>query len=48
VTGATVRLADLAASTLNQIFPNQSGDASDDFAAGDELGMIDLTDVKLR
>jgi hypothetical protein len=48
VTGATVKLADLAASTLNQVFPNASGDASNDFATGDELGTIDLTNVKLR
>jgi hypothetical protein len=48
VTGATVKLGDLAASTLNQIFPNESGDPSNDFAAGDLLGTIDLTGVKLR
>jgi hypothetical protein len=48
VVGATVRLADLAASTLNQVFPNASGDASNDFATGDALGTIDLTNVKLR
>jgi hypothetical protein len=48
VSGATVRLADLAASTLNQIFPNESGSPSNDFATGDELGTIDLTGVKLR
>jgi hypothetical protein len=48
VTGATVRLADLAASTLNQIFPNESGTPSNDFATGDLLGTIDLTGVKLR
>jgi hypothetical protein len=48
VTGATVRLSDLAANTLNQVFPNESGDPSNDFAAGDLLGTIDLQDVKLR
>jgi hypothetical protein len=48
VTGATVKLGDLAASTLNQIFPNESGDPSNDFAPGDLLGTIDLTGVKLR
>jgi hypothetical protein len=48
VTGATVGLADLAAPLLNQTFPNESGDASNDFAAGDEIGTIDLTGVKLR
>jgi hypothetical protein len=48
VTNATATLADLAASTLNQVFPNQSGSASNDFAAGDLIGTIDLTGVKLR
>jgi hypothetical protein len=47
VTGATVRLADLAALTLNQVFPTRSGNASDDFATGDLIGTIDLT-AKLR
>jgi hypothetical protein len=47
VTGATVTLADLAAPLLNQNFPNQSGTASNDFAAGDLIGTIDLT-AKLR
>jgi hypothetical protein len=48
VTGATVRLADIAALTLNQLFPNRSGSPSNDFATGDEIGTIDLTGVKLR
>jgi len=48
VTGATVRLADLAAATLNQVFPSESGDSSDDFATGDEIGTVDLTGVVLR
>jgi hypothetical protein len=48
VTGASVTLADLAASTLNQVFPNASGDASKDFAGGDVIGTIDLTGVRLR
>jgi hypothetical protein len=43
VTGAAVTLADLAAPLLNQNFPNQSGTASNDFAAGDLIGTIDLT-----
>jgi hypothetical protein len=47
VTGATVRLADLATPLLNQNFPNRSGMASNDFAAGDLIGTIDLT-AKLR
>jgi hypothetical protein len=48
VTGATVNLAALAAMILNQTFPNESGDASKDFAGGDVVGTIDLTGVKLR
>jgi hypothetical protein len=48
VTNATVTLASLAAPLLNQNFPNESGNASNDFAAGDVIGTIDLTDVKLR
>ncbi|HSD24222.1 MAG TPA: hypothetical protein VLB79_07845 [Solirubrobacterales bacterium] len=48
VTGATVNLADLAAGTLNEVFPNGSGDPSNDFATGDLIGKIDLTNVKLR
>jgi hypothetical protein len=42
-TDATVTLADLAAPLLNQNFPNQSGNASDDFATGDAIGTIALT-----
>jgi hypothetical protein len=48
VTGATVSLADLAAGTLNEVFPNGSSDPSNDFATGDLIGTIDLTGVKLR
>lgn len=48
VTGATVRLADLAAGILNQVFPNESSDASQGFATGDGIGTIDITGVKLR
>jgi hypothetical protein len=48
VSDATVRLSDLAASTLNQVFPNESGNPSNDFATGDLLGTIQLTNVKLR
>jgi hypothetical protein len=47
VTGATVSLADVAAFTLNQIFPNESGTASNDFATGDAIGTVDMT-AKLR
>ena len=43
VTGATVKLNAIAASTLNQLFPTESGSSSDDFAAGDVIGTIDLT-----
>jgi len=48
VDNARVQLADLAAGLLNQIFPNESGNPSNDFAAGDLIGTIDLADVKLR
>ena len=48
VTGATVKLSFPAALTLNQFFPTESGNASDDFTAGDVIGTIDLTGVKLR
>jgi hypothetical protein len=47
VTGATVKLADIAATTLNGVFPNE-GAAGNDFAGGDEIGTIDLVGVKLR
>jgi hypothetical protein len=48
VTGATIKLGDIAAPLLNQTFPNGSNDASNDFAGGDLIGTIDLTGVKLR
>ncbi len=48
VVGATVSLAGLASGTLNEVFPNGSGDPSNDFATGDLIGTIDLTGVKLR
>ncbi|MGA9371012.1 MAG: hypothetical protein WBV53_04100 [Solirubrobacterales bacterium] len=48
LTGATVRLADLAAPLLNQNFPTESGNAGDDFATGDLIGTVDITGVKLR
>lgn len=48
VTGAAVTLAPLTASNLNQIFPNQSGNAANDFVAGDALGTIDVVGAKLR
>jgi hypothetical protein len=48
VIGATVKLASLAAPLLNQNFPTESGNASDDFATGDLIGTIDITGVKLR
>jgi hypothetical protein len=48
VTGASVTLSFPAALSLNQFFPTESGNASDDFVAGDAIGTIDLTGVKLR
>jgi hypothetical protein len=48
VTGATVKLASLAAPLLNQTFPTESGSAGDDFVTGDLIGTIDITGVKLR
>ena len=48
VTGATVSLQQLAALTLNTVFPTESGNASDDFAAGDVIGTLDITGAKLR
>jgi hypothetical protein len=48
ITGATVSLSFPAALTLNQFFPTASGSAADDFAAGDVIGTIDVTGVKLR
>jgi hypothetical protein len=48
VTGATAQLSFPAALTLNQFFPNQSGDPGNDFVEGDLIGTIDLVGVKLR
>jgi hypothetical protein len=48
VTGATAGLSLPAALTLNEFFPTQSEDPSDDFVEGDRIGTIDLTGVKLR
>jgi hypothetical protein len=48
VTGATASLASLAAPLLNQNFPNESGSAANDFAAGDVIGTINITGAKLR
>jgi hypothetical protein len=47
VTGANVTLVGLAADTLNRVFPNESGNASNDFASGDAIGSVDMT-AKLR
>jgi hypothetical protein len=47
VTGATVTLHPLAATVLNQVFPNRSGDPSNDLSSTDVLGTLDLT-AKLR
>jgi hypothetical protein len=46
--GATIKLASLAAPLLNQNFPTESGDPNDDFAAGDEIGTLSVTGAKLR
>jgi hypothetical protein len=46
VSGATVSLSFPAALALNTVFPSV-GSPNDDFAAGDEIGTIDLT-AKLR
>jgi hypothetical protein len=43
VTGATVTLHPLAATILNQVFPNRSGDPSNDLSGSDVLGTLDLT-----
>jgi hypothetical protein len=48
VMGATAKLSFPAALTLNQFFPTESGNPSDDFVGGDEIGTVDLTGVKLR
>jgi hypothetical protein len=48
ITGATVKLASLAAPLLNQNFPRATANASDDFAAGDLIGTVDVTGAKLR
>ena len=48
VNNATISLASLAAPLLNQNFPTESGNPSDDFAAGDEIGTINITGAKLR
>jgi hypothetical protein len=47
VTNATVSLSFPAALTLNQFFPSVSG-SSNDFAAGDAIGHIDISGAKLR
>jgi hypothetical protein len=43
VTNATVTLDGLSAFVLNQVFPNQSGDPANDFAAGDLIGTVSMT-----
>ncbi len=48
VSNAEVRLASLAAPLLNQNFPTESGNPADDFAAGDLIGTINISGVKLR
>jgi hypothetical protein len=48
ITGATASLSYLAALTLNQFFPTESGDPNDDFAQGDLIGTVSVTGAKLR
>jgi hypothetical protein len=43
LTDVPVTFAFLTASTLGLVFPNVSGDPSNDFAAGDPLGTVSLT-----
>jgi hypothetical protein len=47
LTDVPVTFAFLTASTLGLVFPNVSGDANNDFAAGDPLGTVSLT-AKVR
>jgi hypothetical protein len=47
-TNATVVFSQLAADTFNQYFPNVSGNPSNDFHAGDLLGMLSLSGATLR
>jgi hypothetical protein len=42
ITDAPVHLDPLSAFVLNQVFPNESGNASNDFAGGDLLGTMSL------
>jgi hypothetical protein len=48
ITNVPVKLSFPAALTLNQFFPNQSGDPGNDFVEGDLIGRIDLEGVQLR
>jgi hypothetical protein len=43
ITGATVTVNFLAAATLNNVFPNASGDPNNNFSTSDVLGTLDLT-----
>jgi hypothetical protein len=47
ISNVTVNLAPVAADVLNNLFPNQSGNASNDFSTNDSLGTLDVT-AKLR
>jgi hypothetical protein len=47
ITNLGIDLAPIAADLLNNLFPNQSGSASNDFSSGETLGAIDVT-AKLR
>jgi hypothetical protein len=43
IDGATIRINQISADTLNQMFPNVSGDPANDFASGDPFGTSNLT-----
>jgi hypothetical protein len=47
-TNAPVTFTQLSADTLNQYFPNVSGNPSNDFKAGDLLGTLSLSGATLR
>ena len=43
LTDVPLTLTEVAAFTLNNVYPTQSGNASDDFAEGDDFGTVSLT-----
>ncbi len=46
--GASMTLAAVAADTFNQYFPNESGNPSNDFTAGQPFGTLSLSGATLR